>query len=769
MAHYVKQAQSSSVSSPEKNIHPFKTFQLVWLDSNFKSYDENQSTYDALQTIFTHSLTFNDCNQCEHWLKSYKGNEMIILIISGKLSRVIVPRIHHLDAIIGICINCLNRTRYEVWAKNYGKILGIATDSNDLIKTISNYQTIFQSIEDSKSIQIIRKHFLNFTFDSKHASFIWYQLLLEILVSSSYLPPQNTLSQLSQILRQHCANNPSHLATIETFEEKYHSEKVIYWLLCDTFIGHFVGKALRDQNIHILFLCRFLLQDAYLKISSYSVRIFFNCISITPMLHKEIDFFKANQGEYLSFNDFLCASTTRPNIESFENNNYSFQMILLEIHAYIPHGEKSSFLYIDQNLTSGKNQTINNIIFMCGSIFQIDSLTETCNSICILRLKLVTERNLGILTEMKRQLRKNSDLCLIGDLLERCDQHENAIVYFKSLLQNLPAQHIQLVKIQDRLNKLSEIKYNDHVFDLESVSDVQFIVVGLKPHLNTLALAMFDALYQLMDGSIQVFENESDVDLRQFDDKTVFLFTSDQFIARMTEEFGENVLLFILESDPTKVDNQRRFRTGEDLICQLADELYRCYNQETSKYIPIGDIKTTENKKNVADRIHSTLRKVHETITKENNDNSLEICIETIIVWLRLYTQSNETADQIQSDLCEIVSSYLIFNDLDICRQYLSDKTTSAIFLIMDGIYDESIITNFKSLNNVKRLYHYQPLTSASKPILTNFDDLRYQIAYDLIAHYTDLGTKYRANNATEQSRNMFSKAKTLCDFIADL
>ncbi|CAF4589935.1 unnamed protein product, partial [Rotaria sp. Silwood2] len=466
MTNYIKKSQSSSdllIKLPASPISPLETkkqrletFQFVWLDPNVHTDVGNQATYNTLQQMLTNVSTFNDCNACEQWLKNSCGAEKIILIVSGKFGKTIVPHIHDLASIVAIYIYCLNRTRHEGWARKYAKVRSVVTVTDDLTEQLSRYQKDLESIEDSKAIQIFHGHYSNNEVNPKNASFIWYQLLLEILITSSYLPSRDTFPQLAEILRQYCADNAYYLASIEEFTQTYEAKRAILWLMHDTPVKRFINAALREQDIQILFLLRFFLRDIHFRLTNRStgaLRVY----RLQPMSLDEIEYLKKNRDQCLCFTGFLCTSTSKPDLQSINVNNNQFQIVLLEIDA-CHHTGTSSFAYIDEIDTSVKDQNNSNVIFMCGSIFQIGLLKQTHNYRWTLQLTLADSKGLTTLTNMKRQLRQHGDLCLIGNLLERCGQYDIAIVYYKCLLRELPTHHILVSQLKEKLNKISKVK-----------------------------------------------------------------------------------------------------------------------------------------------------------------------------------------------------------------------------------------------------------------------------------------------------------------------
>ncbi|CAF3744987.1 unnamed protein product [Rotaria sp. Silwood1] len=471
MAEHLKNSQSSSavIKLPSSPISPLgtknqrlETFQLVWLDPNVETDAHNQATYKNLQQILTNVRKFTDCNACEQWLKNYCAKEKIILIVSGKFGQVIMPHIHDLESIVAIYIYCLKSTRYEAWARKYSKICSVVTVMEDLMQHLSSYQKDLESVEDSKAIQVFQGHHHKSGLNSKNATFIWYQLLLEILISSSYLPSRDTFSQLIQILRQYCAENAYHLASIDEFTQTYNAKRAILCIMHDTPVTRFINKALREQDIHILFLLRFFLNDIYFRLTARPTHAL-SVYKLQLMSAHEIEYLKTNRDQYLFFTGFLCASSKKPDLQSVNIDNNQFQTVLLEIDAY-PHTGTSPFACFDETdiLVDDKNK--NNVLFMCGSIFRIGSLKQIHTSKYTLQLTLADGKDLTLLTNMKRQLRQNGDLCVIGDLLESYDQHDKAIMYYRCLLRELPAHHVLVSRLQEKLNKISKVKSSTYLF-----------------------------------------------------------------------------------------------------------------------------------------------------------------------------------------------------------------------------------------------------------------------------------------------------------------
>ena len=66
-----------------------------------------------------------------------------------------------------------------------------------------------------------------------------------------------------QLCKKEYENNPKELVFVGEFEKDYRSDKALWWYTRDSFLYRMLNKALRVQNIDLLFLLRFVIGDIY--------------------------------------------------------------------------------------------------------------------------------------------------------------------------------------------------------------------------------------------------------------------------------------------------------------------------------------------------------------------------------------------------------------------------------------------------------------------------------------------------------------------------
>ncbi|CAF1351980.1 unnamed protein product [Adineta steineri] len=284
-------------------------------------------------------------------------------------------------------------------------------------------------------------------------------------------------------------------------------------------------------------------------------------------------------------------------------------------------------------------------------------------------------------------------------------------------------------------------------------------------HPNQLASAMLTTLQSLTNDSILIYSNSSKVDFETMSDKTILVFTTNQIMSTMTNISKQSIKFFILEEDKNRVNQMERFDNCEDLMFQLADELHHYYKLEAIGDTKLGDISLAKEKEEQANRIHKELKEVHQRFSRIDTNDKSDIYTITKLIWLQSTYNTDDDITKIQNLFENILPSCLIFTDEEECYCHIcTTEINNIIFLIIDTIYKDSSAIGFQQLNNVKKIYFYDQLSSQK-----NFDNIYFQLIHDLISHYNKLGNEYNAKKDAEKAKDMFIKAQKLCELLIEL
>ncbi|CAF4750948.1 unnamed protein product, partial [Rotaria sp. Silwood1] len=128
--------------------HNLETFSLLWLDAEVNTTDENRRAQKRLRSIINYLEIFHDQHECQQYIMSCSEHDRVVLIISGRLSKELIPQIHHLRQLSAVYIYCWDKKAYKHWAKQYSKIKGVVIQLDDLIQQITMDQKDRGKVEE---------------------------------------------------------------------------------------------------------------------------------------------------------------------------------------------------------------------------------------------------------------------------------------------------------------------------------------------------------------------------------------------------------------------------------------------------------------------------------------------------------------------------------------------------------------------------------------------------------------------------------------------
>ena len=389
-----------------------QSFILVWLDASVND-SSNKETQTNLCQLTDRFRAFENSHGCEPFLQS--NNERIVLIVSGRLGREVVPRVHSLEQISLIYVYCLNREGNEQWAKNYPKIQKVLTARNDLIEQIvkDNQRQIIPA--DNKPLYI--------KIDQHDSSFIDSQSLIYYL-----LHVKSFISYETQLF------TPDEREHLEEFSEFNSSENSLKWLTKDPTPFDLIAQALETKNIDLLFLTRFYLRDIHEELAAHKPAKPIDVYHSHWVTMDEINRLENSIGKLIAINRFFSTISERDQaLRAFQNTTDS-QKILFEIHADPTVEGIKPFADL-------KSVNSSQIIFMLGSIFRIDAFSKQ-DDLWICRMTLTNDNDL--LEQIQREDGDGQiDLLSFANMLGRIKQYDHAEKYYQRLLKDLPSNHPQ--------------------------------------------------------------------------------------------------------------------------------------------------------------------------------------------------------------------------------------------------------------------------------------------------------------------------------------
>ncbi|CAF1259037.1 unnamed protein product [Didymodactylos carnosus] len=250
-----------------KNKRNLENFVLIWLDSNMIKHKNNSE--QQLRSLINYSKFFDKLDDCINYMSNI-DNEKIYLIVSRVLSERIISRLHSFPQLESIYILCSNQIKHYqmLWTKQYNKIRGTYTQIQQIYEQLK--QDLSHSFHDLISLTTVSSTFDNWinnkNKDKQEISFIYSQILKEIFINCEY--NVNVKQDFIEFCRIYYCGNQSELNNIDEFDRNYSSKNVIWWYSRECFLYHILNKALRTQDIPILYKMRFILKDLHQEIQT---------------------------------------------------------------------------------------------------------------------------------------------------------------------------------------------------------------------------------------------------------------------------------------------------------------------------------------------------------------------------------------------------------------------------------------------------------------------------------------------------------------------
>ncbi|CAF2972271.1 unnamed protein product [Rotaria sp. Silwood2] len=442
-----------------ENDGNFETYCLIWLDASVNSSKENCQIQEQLQAIINHLLTFEDDQQCLHYIKNRSEDDRIILIVSGRSGRNIVPQIVNLQQITSIFVYCFDKKANEQWSKQFTKVKGVIVRFDELIQQIEKDYTQQQhdKIDEPLLIKVFDEK--NISTDL-HDQFIHAQLLIDCLIRMT--SSSNDKNGLISLCQQYYKKNNTQLMIVKEFENNYSSEKALWWYTRHSFISRLINKAFLDQNIDLLFLFRFFIHDIGCQLGKERCLSKVCVYRSQLMSKKNLEMLLSSVGKLISISSFLSASMnydkTRSSLDYAKSLN-GIERVFFQIQANPQIHNIKPFSNIQ---LQDYFQKTTEVLFMVGSIFRIERVECPADQIWNVRMTLcsVDDKELRPLFEhMKRDLGiGKTTLIQFSNILRQMGKLNQAEKYYRRYLNQLPNGHPDIANCYQAFGKIAESK-----------------------------------------------------------------------------------------------------------------------------------------------------------------------------------------------------------------------------------------------------------------------------------------------------------------------
>ena len=425
------------MSTVSKNI--IETVWQIWLLNPINNSETIQQTLGQARSIIKHVNLFENILEFEQFLQNLSNYDRIVFIVDDLFAQEIIPKIHDVPQIFAIYIYTFNeQSDQSFYKQKFSKYRGRRSHTN---KTRGD-RRVRRNSDESFSFDILS----NDTDEDKSTMKLDGQFLHSQLLVDSLQTMKSTSKEIEefvQFCRDHseCKNSREYLKLLEEFQREYSSETCLWWYTRDTFVYRMLNKALRVQNIDVLFAFRFFIRDLAQQLKQNQWSSSGSVYRGQSLSKFELKRIQESIGKLISINSFLSTTYFRSVADFYiGDGGCGLEKVLFKIDFNpLIDGIKP---FADITLISDFPQE-GEILFMLGSIFQIEDVyCDENDSTWTIQLNLCSdnEQNLKSILQFLRQEsnRCEFDLLAFGNVLHDMGEFEQAKNYYNRCLNFLP-------------------------------------------------------------------------------------------------------------------------------------------------------------------------------------------------------------------------------------------------------------------------------------------------------------------------------------------
>ncbi|UJR08377.1 hypothetical protein I4U23_012648 [Adineta vaga] len=448
---------SKTNKTSHSNYETLETFSLIWLDSHVNKSEDNEKIQQKLQQIITHLKTFDDPQECQEYISSLSSKNRVILIISGRFGRELLPHIHSFPQIVAVYVFCMDKQANEQWAKEYSKVKSVVVRAKDLIAEIKTYEKSPENVEEPLLFSVSSGDGHSTTDINGH--FVHFLLLIDVLLRIK--PDEVDKASLIKRCKEKNRDHPEEVLNISKFKHEYTAENALQWYTRDSFLYKMLNQALRFQDIDLLFLFRFVIADMCRQLKEFQYQTRVKVYRGQIMSKGELDTLQQSKGKLISINSFFSTSIVPKEalrfLESASFSNDS-QRILFVIDADPNVVKSKPFADLSEVSEYEKEKEV---LFMVGCVFRLNDVQRNKEQIWEIKMELCGDDNhdLKILFDHMKAKYGGGDgevnLRSFGEVLRKMGKFDAAETMYQRLRSELSDGDPQLFSLYYSLGQVT--------------------------------------------------------------------------------------------------------------------------------------------------------------------------------------------------------------------------------------------------------------------------------------------------------------------------
>jgi tetratricopeptide (TPR) repeat protein len=294
-----------------------------------------------------------------------------------------------------------------------------------------------------------------------NGQFVFSQVLIDCLLRME--ANQRDIDELISRCKTEYHGNNTELNKIREFQENYSSDNALSWYTRESFCYRTLNKALRCQNIDMIYLYRSFITDMYRQLQQYQYQsdIPLRVYRSQLMTKDELEDLKRSIGHFISVNSFLSTSkeySTALFLAGDTNEQTYMERVFFVIDADPKMAISQPFA--DISVLSEFDES--EVLFMVGSIFRLNGISCEADKRWIIQMILCSSDEhdfKDVLAHMKKQNGSGpTNLRTFGKILWQMGKLDLAEKYFKRLLTKLSLNDPVISNVYEDLAQINSQK-----------------------------------------------------------------------------------------------------------------------------------------------------------------------------------------------------------------------------------------------------------------------------------------------------------------------
>lgn len=429
------QHEETPISDLEDNL-------IVCLYADLNT-DDLQNLVSVFKEVVNHIHTFNNPDLCVDYITDLRDKRVLLILFRDNLEQIF-PLAELLPNVNSIYIFGSD----EASISDSRKLKGAFPNVFPLLKALAN--DLYRSENGSLKFQILEGDNLTSASiqdktNKQEGLFMYSQLLKEIFLQMKH---DDSTEEMIRMLRTEYANNKTQLQFLDEFERDYESSQAIRWYTRDGPPYKVVNKALRTQNIDILYKMRTFLRHVHEQLMEcYQMQVSTkSSATITvyrgqQMSKIEFQKMKQNEGALFSISNFLSTTENKELAIAFAGVSDSHNQAVLMIIEASYNKSTSTTPFASIGTLSHFGEAEKEWLFSMGAVFRIRRVEPLSNDIWCIYLKMTDEndKQLSVLTDYLRKTIQLGDIdskLSLAALLGEVAQHSKAKEFYQMKLES---------------------------------------------------------------------------------------------------------------------------------------------------------------------------------------------------------------------------------------------------------------------------------------------------------------------------------------------